>query len=122
MEVNETIQITLELKNPDGTSRVETALFRYNCISQQNAQDACINVNCSDLADLVEKVGAPNFEFIGVKLQVNLTLSNGVEKVGEVILPENVIQASPAQLKEMVNQAHYQMNIKPVNYHNQINE
>ena len=51
--------------------------------------------------DLVCKVRAPNFESIGVKLQVNLTLSNGVEKVGEVVLPENIMQASPAQLREM---------------------
>ena len=27
MEINETMQITLELKNPDGTSRVETNCF-----------------------------------------------------------------------------------------------
>ena len=53
------MQITFELKNPDGTSRVETTLFRYNYISEQSAQNACINVNCFDLADLVEKVGAP---------------------------------------------------------------
>ena len=58
------------------------------------------------MADLVEKIGAPNFESIGVKLQVNLTLSNGVEKIGEVILPENVMQASPAQLREMGDHAH----------------
>ena len=107
MEVNEAMEIMLELKNPDGTSRVETQLFRYNYISEQNAQDACVNINCFDLADLVEKVGAPNFQSIGVKLQVNLTLSNGVEKVGEVILPQNVMQASPAQLREMGNQAHH---------------
>ena len=106
MEINETMQITLELKNPDGTSRVETTLLRYNYISGQNAQDASINVNSYDLADLVEKIGAPNFESIGVKLQVSLTLSNGVEKIGEVILPENVMQASPAQLREMGDHAH----------------
>ena len=76
MEINETMQITLELKNPDGSPRVETTLLRYNYISMQNAQDACININSYDLADLVEKVGAPNFQSIGVKLQVNLTLSN----------------------------------------------
>ena len=104
MEVNEAMQITLELKNPDGTSRVETTLLRYNYISEQ---DACININSYDLADLVEKVGAPNFQSIGVKLQVNLTLSNGIEKVGEVMLPENVMQASPAQLREMGDQAHH---------------
>ena len=74
------MEIALELINPDGSSRVETTLLRYNYISEQNAQDAYINVNCYDLADLVEKVGAPNFQSIGVKLQVNLTLSNGVEK------------------------------------------
>ena len=107
MEVKETMHIEFELKNPDGTSRVETTLFRYDYISGQNAQDASINVNFYDLADLVEKIGAPNFESIGVKLQVNLTLSNGVEKIGEVILPENVMQASPAQLREMGNQAHH---------------
>ena len=107
MEINKTMQITLELKNPDGTSRVETTLLRYNYISEQNAQDACININSYDLADLVEKVGAPNFQSIGVKLQVNLTLSNGIEKVGEVTLPENVMQASPAQLREMGDQAHH---------------
>ena len=107
MQVNETMEITLELKNPDGSSRVETTLLRYNYISEQNAQDAHINVNSYDLADLVEKIGAPNFQSIGVKLQVNLTLSNGTEKVGEVILPENVMQASPAQLREMGNQAHH---------------
>ena len=56
MEVKETMQITMELKNPDGTSRLETTLFRYNYISEQSAQNACINVNCFDLADLVEKV------------------------------------------------------------------
>ena len=105
MEINETMQITLELKNPDGTSRVETTLLRYNYISMQNAQDACINTY--DLADLVEKVGAPNFQSIGVKLKVNLTLSNGIEKIGEVTLPENVMQASPAQLREMGDQAHH---------------
>ena len=104
MEVNEDMEITLELKNPDGTSRVETQLFRYNYISGQNAQDASINVNSYDLADLIEKIGAPNFESIGVKLQVSLTLSNGVEKIGEVILPQNVMQASPAQLREMGDQ------------------
>ena len=104
--MNETIQITMELRNQDGTSRTETTLFRYNYISEQNAQDACININSFDLADLVEKVGAPNFQSIGVKLQVNLTLSNGIEKVGEVTLPENVMQASPAQLREMGDQAH----------------
>ena len=107
MELNKTLQITLELKNSDDSSRVEPTLFRYNYISEQNAQDACINVNWFDLADLVEKVGAPNFEAIGAKLQVNLTLSNGIEKVGEVILPEKVMQASPAQLREMGNQADY---------------
>ena len=107
MEVNETMQITLELKNPDGTSRVETTLLRYNYISEQNAQDACISINSYDLANLAEKVGAPNFQSIGVKLQVNLTLSNGVEKVGEVIIHENVMQASPAQLRKMGNQAHH---------------
>ena len=107
MEVNEAMEITLELKNDDGTSRVETQLFRYNYISGQNAQDASININSYDLADLVEKVGAPNFQSIGVKLQVNLTLSNGIEKVGEVTLPENVMQASPAQLREMGDQAHH---------------
>ena len=105
MEINETMQITLELKNPDGTSRDESTLLRYNYISEQNAQDACININSYDLADLVEKIGAPNFQSIGVKLQVNLTLSNGIEKVGEVMLPENVMQASPAQLREMGDQA-----------------
>ena len=82
MEVNETMQITMELRNPDGTSRTETTLFRYNYISEQSAQNASINVNCFDLADLVEKVEAPNFESIGIKLQVNLTLENGQEKVG----------------------------------------
>ena len=91
MQVNETMEITLELRNPNGSSRVETTLLRYNYISEQNAQDACINVNCFDLANLIEEVGAPNFEAIGVKLQVNLTLSNGVEKVGEVVLPEDVM-------------------------------
>ena len=107
MQVNETMEITLELKNPDGSSRVETTLLRCNYISEQNAQAAYINVNSYDLADLVEKIGAPNFQSIGVKLQVNLTLSNGTEKVGEVILPENVMQASPAQLREMGNQVHH---------------
>ena len=107
MEINETMQITLELKNPDGTLRVETTFLRYDYISEQNAQDACININSYDLADLVEKIGAPNFQSIGVKLQVNLTLSNGVEKIGEVIPPQNVMQASPAQLREMGNQAHH---------------
>ena len=106
MEVKETMHIEFELKNPDGTTRIETTLLRYNYISGQNAQEASINVNSYDLADLVEKIGAPNFESIGVKLQVNLTLSNGVEKIGEVILPENVMQASPAQLREMGDQAH----------------
>ena len=107
MEINEAMQITLELKTPDGSSCVETTLLRYNYISMQNAQDACININSFDLADLVEKVGAPNFQSIGVKLQVNLTLSNGIEKIGDVTLPENVMQASPAQLREMGNQAHH---------------
>ena len=107
MQVNETIEITLELKNPDGSSCVEATLLRYNYISEQNAQDAHINVNSYDLADLVEKIGAPNFQSIGVKLQVNLTLSNGTEKIGKVILPEDVMQASPAQLREMGNQAHH---------------
>ena len=106
MEVKEAMHIEFELKNPDGTTRIETTLLRYNYISGQNAQEASINVNSYDLADLVEKIGAPNFESIGVKLQVNLTLSNGVEKIGEVILPENVMQASPAQLREMGDQAH----------------
>ena len=82
MEVNETMQITLELKNPDGTSRVETTLFRYNYISEQSAQNASINVNCFDLADLVEKVG-------------------------EVVLPEHVMKASPAQLREIGNQTYH---------------
>ena len=58
------------------------------------------------MAELVERVGASNFQSIGIKLQVNLTLSNGIEKVGEVTLPENVMQASPAQLREMGDQAH----------------
>ena len=107
MQVNETMEITLELRNPNGSSRVETCNIRYNYISEQNAHDAHINVNSYDLADLVEKIGAPNFQSIGVKLQVNLTLSNGTEKVGEVILPEDVMQASPAQLREMGNQAHH---------------
>ena len=107
MEVKETIHIEFELKNPDGSSRVESTLLRYNYISGQNAQDASINVNSYDLADLVEKIGAPNFQSIGVKLQVNLTLSNGTEKIGKVILPEDVMQASPAQLREMGNQAHH---------------
>ena len=53
------MQITMELKNPDGTSRFETKLCRYNNISEQSAQNACINVNCFDLADLVEKIGSP---------------------------------------------------------------
>ena len=106
MEVKEAMHIEFELKNPDGTTRIESTLLRYNYISGQNAQEASINVNSYDLADLVEKIGAPNFESIGVKLQVNLTLSNGVEKIGEVILPENVMQASPAQLREMGDQAH----------------
>ena len=61
MQVNETMEITLELKNPDGSSRVETTLLRYNYISEQNAQDACINVNSYDLADLVEKIGHRTF-------------------------------------------------------------
>ena len=60
------MQITLELKNPDGSSRVETTLLRYNYISMQNAQDACIDINSFDLADIVEKVWAPNFEAIRV--------------------------------------------------------
>ena len=107
MEINESMQITLELKNPDCSSRVETTLLRYNYISMQNAQDACININFYDLAELVERVRASNFQSIGIKLQVNLTLSNGIEKVGEVTLPENVMQASPAQLREMGDQAHH---------------
>ena len=61
MQVNETMQITFELKNPDGTSRVETTLLRYNYIGDQNAQDACINVDSYDLADLVEKIGHRTF-------------------------------------------------------------
>ena len=104
MEVKEAMHIEFELKNPDGSSRVESTLLRYNYISGQNAQDASINVNSYDLADLIEKIGAPNFESIGVKLQVSQTPSNGVEKIGEVILPENVRQASPAQLREMGDQ------------------
>ena len=103
MEVKEAMHIEFELKNPDGSSRVESTLLRYNYISGQNAQDASINVNSYDLADLIEKIGAPNFESIGVKLQVSLTLSNGVEKIGEK-LPQNVMQASPAQLREMGDQ------------------
>ena len=106
MEVKEAMHIEFELKNPDGTTRIDSTVLRYNYISGQNAQEASINVNSYDLADLVEKIGAPNFESIGVKLQVNLTLSNGVEKIGEVILPENVMQASPAQLREMGDHAH----------------
>ena len=95
MEVHETKQITMELKNPDGTSRIETTLFRYNYTREQSVQNGCINVNCFDLADLVEKLGAPIFESIGIKLQVNLTLENGDEKLGEVVLPENITKASP---------------------------
>ena len=106
MEVKEAMHIEFELKNPDGTTRIDSTVLRYNYISGQNAQEASINVNSYDLADLVEKIGAPNFESIGVKLQVNLTLSNGVEKIGEVILPENVMQASPAQLREIGDHAH----------------
>ena len=33
MEVKETMHIEFELKNPDGSSRVETTLLRYNYIS-----------------------------------------------------------------------------------------
>ena len=106
MEVKEAMHIEFELKNPDGTTRIDSTVLRYNYISGQNAQEASINVNSYDLADLVEKIGAPNFESIGVKLQVNLTLSNGVEKIGEVILPENVMQASPAKVREMGDRAH----------------
>ena len=65
MEVKETMHIEFELKNPDGSSRVETTLLRYNYISGQNAQDASINVNSYDLADLIEKMGHRNLNLSG---------------------------------------------------------
>ena len=49
-----------------------------------------------------------------------MTLENGDEDVGEVVLPENVMKASPAQLREIGNQTYNQINIKPVNHHSQL--
>ena len=68
MEVHETMQISMELKYPNGTSRIETTLFRYNYTREKYVQNGYINIKCFDLADLVQKAGAPNFESIGIKL------------------------------------------------------
>ena len=75
------MEMIMELRmNADGTSRIETTRFRYNYTTDQSLWNGSISVNCFDLAELVEKNGAPNFESIGVKLQVNLTSENGEEK------------------------------------------
>ena len=108
MEIHEQMLLELDLLNPDGSVRRENMIFRYSYTSGQPLNEGSINVNAFDLAELVERSGAQNFEYLGIKLQVNLTLQNGeeeIEKIGEVVLPELIMKASPAQLREMGNQS-----------------
>lgn len=104
MEIHETFEFELELINPNGSTRIEKVLFRYKYLSGQVTTSPEIHVNSNDLAKLIETIGAPNFDSIGIKLMVKLTTNDGQEKLGEVDLPENVRKASPAELRAMGDQ------------------
>ena len=100
-EVYESIYVDLELKNDDGTSRTEVVRLRYNYTSGQSLDQGHVMMNAFDLALLIETVGAENFESLGVKLQVHLTLEGGQEKIGEIVLPDHIMKATPSQLREI---------------------
>ena len=89
----------MEIRNPDGTSRVEHVQFRFRYRIGQFTSSPEVEINPYDLAQLVETVGAPNFESIGIKLTVKLTLASGEEKMGEIELPESIRKASPSELR-----------------------
>ena len=65
------------------------------------ARDMRIKINAYDLAKLVEMLGTRNLNEAGIKLCARVTFEDGSQRPQEVTLPEEAMQATPAQLREM---------------------
>ena len=65
------------------------------------ARDVKIKINAYDLAKLVELLESRNLKEVGIKLSARITFENGSQRLKEVDLPENIMQATPSQLREM---------------------
>ena len=63
--------------------------------------DLKIEINAQDLARLIELIEAPNLKESGIKISAIVTLENGTQEPNEVTLPEYIMLASPAKLREM---------------------